>query len=63
MWENSKCQGSEVGVGLERERTVWWNGVNGNERDGSEGQGDSSRSGHEHFIGCRIDREYIGSVR
>ena len=49
--------------GLERERAVWRNGVNGNERDGPEGWGDGSRSGHEHFIGCRIDREYIGSVR
>ena len=49
--------------GLERERAVWRNGVNGNERDGPEGWGDGSRSGHEYFIGCRIDREYIGSVR
>lgn len=52
-----------MGVGLERERRVWWSGVNGNKRGGPEGQGDGCRSGHEHFIGCGIDREYIGSVR
>ena len=37
--------------------------MNGNEGGGPEGQGDGSKSGHEHFIGCRIDREYTGSVR
>lgn len=48
---------------MERERIVWWDGMNGNEGGGPEGQGDGSKSGHEHFIGCRIDREYTGSVR
>lgn len=52
-----------MGVGLERERREWWSGVNGNKRGGPEGQGDGCRSGHEHFIGCGIDREYVGSVR
>ena len=52
-----------MGVGLERERRVCGVECNGNKRGGPEGQGDGCRSGHEHFIGCGIDREYVGSVR